>query len=163
MVKKIVSEGSEFVYSYNGNKILKATIFGQHVDYSYSGDLIASVKRFDSFNSITFETNYTYGNNNLVQEITFDYVDGIIIKVEFTFDNHNNPFKNVVGFSKIFSSTSENEFYRNIISRKVFDENNILVQSYENEYSYNQNEYPETRTTFFNGSTSIETTSQFYY
>ncbi|MGV7107504.1 hypothetical protein [Flavobacterium sp. U410] len=216
LVKKIVSNGNEFIYTYSGNKILNILAFGQQIDYSYSGNLISNIKRFDSFNTLIFETNYFYENDNLIQEITFDYTYGdaekveyvhnsnntisfvryqnstgsyteinhgnyylnnenevqayelftnsndLINRLEFTFDTHNNPVKNILGFTKLFSNL-ENGMYRNIISRNVYDANNVLIDSYLNQYTYNQNDYPETRTTFFNGSSSSSSTSQFYY
>lgn len=216
LVKKIVSNGNEFVYSYNANKISKIEMFGQRVEYFYTGNLITKVKKYDIVNTLNYEIEYHYSNSNLSYEIIKDFLNGTIEKVEyeyvqnnvisfiryendfgtfeeishgnyylnneyevqvyetftnsnnlinrfeFTFDTHNNPLKNVVGFSKLFSSL-ENGLYRNVISRNVYDENNVLIQSYLNQYTYNQNNYPETRETFFNGSNSSSSTSQFYY
>lgn len=95
LVKKIIStSGSStntILYTYSGNKIQSINYNNSHsIQYTYSGNLIVNIKQYDSNNSLTSQTVYTYdGNQRVTQEKYIGYLGSYEETKVFTYNANN--------------------------------------------------------------------------
>lgn len=156
------------VYTYEGGLIVKRQSFNENGTLSpFKEEFFYEDNKLKNYNFIDGEyirkTMYTHNNDGTVSFNTYKvnsetkaetYLDsgiytfsnGNLIKYEdsneiriYEYDDKYNPFKNILGLSKILGNTSNtNNVLKTTIINKDFDSTN--VNSYE--YDYNSNGYP---------------------
>lgn len=95
LVKKIIAtDGSSThttEYTYDGNKFNTITHDGGYtIKHTYSGDLIVSVRQFQSPSFMSLETTFQYDSGNRVIKATsYDVMNGYTDVLNYTYNNDN--------------------------------------------------------------------------
>lgn len=70
----------------------------------------------------------------------------------FTYDNQNSAFKNVLGWGKIFSNLTGKT--NNVLTSTIVAADDVVLDSYSNQYEYNTQGYPTSNTTTIGSTTN---------
>lgn len=70
----------------------------------------------------------------------------------FTYDNQNSAFKNVLGWDKVFSNLTGKT--NNVLTSTIVAEDDVVLDSYSNQYEYNTQGYPTSNTTTIGSTTN---------
>ncbi|MBC7641422.1 MAG: hypothetical protein H7174_03650 [Flavobacterium sp.] len=180
------------IVAYDGNNISQTSEF-TYLNGSLS-TYISNTERFRYYSKTTYTNNpdgtisyieKSIHKQNLDEQInktgSLTFVNGNLIKDEYTssqssnviysadvyeYDNKNSPFKNILGFDKLYQEVGgqKNLLTRTFIT-KYLDSNNVTVTDTNingfYEYLYNSQDYP-TQQKFTEGGILQGTTNYFY-
>lgn len=130
------------IYYYSiGNNALKNT-------YQHNADGTISYERFtgDSSSQNTLIKRGKLFLNAAGEVIKVEHydVDGALLENQvYAYDSKNSPFKNILGFNKLFVHHSMGK-WNNIASYGTYNAANTLSHGYEIDYQYTSSNYPST-------------------
>lgn len=145
----------EQYYQYDGNnrvsQMTQLTYYGPNSPkgdkyvFTHNSDNTISYEKYTG--TLTEQEDYieqgTYylNSDNEVYKYEQNNTDGeFILKVNYTFDMKKSPYKNIVGYSKLFYlNGAENS--QNLLTTEMESANGTTVINYM-EYEYNEDEYP---------------------
>ena len=133
-----VVETKIYYYS-SGNSALKNT-------YQHNADGTVSYERFsgdlNSQNNLVKRGKLFLNTTGDVIKVEHYNVSGDLLEKEvYTHDSQNSPFKNVLGFNKLFVYHSMGK-WNNIVSYGSYNPANTLTRGYEIDYEFTSANYP---------------------
>jgi len=142
----LTSTSEKTFYTYNNNNTVSLQ--------KYFGDISSQPN--------TGSTGTIYNNvNGETYSIENFYQGNLSSKIVWTYDNKNNPFKNIIGYNK--QPTILGKFFNNITTEN-FDSSNTLTSNSTFNYTYNQNNFPQSCVQdFYNNGVLLSTTSINYF
>lgn len=142
LVKKIIrkDENDNIVavsdFSYSGNKLLKITTNGYKQNYTYVGDLISKIERYNSSDVLLGYNEYFYNSSgNLSSCVDKEYSTSSACKDEFVYNIDGTITRNVFGgnlvsqtillgyYHKLYFQNSE------LLKQEEYDNNNTLANT----------------------------------
>lgn len=134
-----VVETKIYYYYASGNSALKNT-------YQHNADGTISYERFsgdlNSQNNLVKRGKLFLNATGDVIKVEHYNVSGDLLEKEvYTHDSQNSPFKNVLGFNKLFVYHSMGK-WNNIVSYGSYNPANTLTRGYEIDYEFTSANYP---------------------
>jgi hypothetical protein len=127
---------------------INTTTLDEIFKYSYTNNLLSNIEYFGFNETESLEQDiYQYNSNQNVTSITTDFVNNSIsdTRIDFTYDTKNNPFENVepkITLIEGFFSFNNNPLTEEEIDLTTTD----VIYSKDYSYTYNNEDYPMTRT-----------------
>lgn len=164
----VISE-SQYTYDSNHKMIQEVLLYyqdnlGSKMVYTHNVNGSVSFQTYDG--SLTSQINltqsgFTYLNNEgNVSKVEIYNGANLYSTTEYVYDDKNSTHKNITGYDKLLSNFHGNK--NNVISRRVYDGNNTLVNGFDSVFTYNSNDFPSSVITTTTGSTSPTTVNYFY-
>lgn len=128
-----------------------------NIDITYPSENVYVETAYITSTQEVVATTYTLLNGNIIKEESGNKL------VEYEYDTKNVPKKNVqlAGIFQIIQFDSYNEYNANNCVRKTTYFDGQIVENITQDYTYNSDNYPITRKSFYNGYLNNVTT--FYY
>lgn len=164
---------SQTIYFYDSNERLFKEIYNDNINdiqdtriYTYNADNTITRECYNGpeLPSQLYLTSKIYLDDN-AQFIKLADWDGTnwITKIEATYTSYNSPFKNIIGFDKLFTFLDVKHGFATFVqSNSIPGFNNASVF----EYTLNGSNYPSQRVqtlTYENSSTAVTTSNFIYY
>lgn len=139
LLKKIISTTgtttNTFLYNYNGNKLQSISYNNsQFIQYTYSGDLIVNIKRYQSTDFLVYESVFTYDSNQrVISEKVIDHFSDYEETKVYTY-NPNNTVSFVVLDELLNATNFTGIIYRNADGQTIKIENfnqGVLTSKFE--------------------------------
>lgn len=167
----------EVVYSYENGK-LKTRIFKEDITDQYpDGSYIEKTAYTHISNEQISYINYSIDKNTKLEtkinEGILIYKDGNLVKEEqkfnsikrtsvYEYDTNSNPLKNILGFNLLLNEISD-VAKNNIIKTTRTSSENANSAVFLKNYIYNENGYPQKKTSFAGDGKSIEYEIEYTY
>jgi hypothetical protein len=179
----VYADGSKIKYVYEGSQVKRSESYSPdaeklaYTEFTYSNGKVSSNTVYtgieDDNGEIVFvawmKTEYAYHSNGDIKETTLHMANPMTQQLEKSqvrryeqYDSKVNPFASLGAFSSLFLVEVS---ARNPLVEKVYDANNNLQETIQNEYTYDNDGYPtqcKTTTTAVGEPADVSTTKFFY-